>query len=83
MKTYKKRPDFFTSEDGLRAAKVLNLMVLDEGYTTEPSFSLDSEKYANNLIPFTEKHLLYLQNNPATNLDHYLSNLKLKTRIRR
>ena len=82
MPTYSKRPDFITSEKGIMAATALNLMVLDSGYTTEPSFSVDSEKYADNLMPFTDKHLTYLQNNPTTNLDHYLSNLKLKTRVR-
>lgn len=82
MTTYSKRPDFITSEKGVKAATVLNLMVLDSGYTTEPSFSLDSEKYTDNLMPFIDKHLAYLQNNPATNLEHYLSNLKLKTRVR-
>ena len=82
MTTYKKRPDFTTSEEGLRVAKVLSLMVLDKRYMTKPGFSLDSEKYADNLIPFIDMHLAYLQNHPATNLEHYLSNLKLRTRIR-
>lgn len=83
MATYSKRPDFITSEEGIRAARVLNLMVLDNGYTTNPSFSIDTDKYADNLMPFIDKHLAYLQNNPATNLEHYLSNLKLKTKVRR
>lgn len=83
MATHNKRADFITSEDGVKAAKALNSMVLDNGYIIKPSFSLDSEKYADNLMPFIDKHLAYLQNNPATNLEHYLSNLKLKTRVRR
>lgn len=82
MAIYSKKPDFMTSEEGIRAKEVLSLMVSDSRYMTEPSFSADSEKYADNRIPFIDKHLAYLRNHPATNLDHYLSNLKLMTRIR-
>jgi hypothetical protein len=83
MTTYKKRPDFATSEEGIRVREELALMVLDDSYLTESSFSIDSAKYANNRIPFIDKHLAYLQNNPATNIDHYLANLRLKTKVRR
>lgn len=83
MATFKKRIDFNTSAAGIMAAQVLTLMDSDDAYLTEPSFSADSEKYNDNLIPFVDKHLTYLQNNPATNPQHYLSNLKLKTRIKR
>lgn len=82
MATYKKKPDFMTSEAGIKAAEILNMMVLDDAYITQSSFSADSEKYADNLIPFVDKHLAYLRNHPATNPDHYLSNLKLMTRVR-
>lgn len=83
MPSTNKRIDFLTSDDGVKAAEILNSMVLDKDYRTDSSFSLNSEKYADNLMPFIDKHLAYLQNNPATNLEHYLSNLKLKTKIRR
>lgn len=83
MASNNKKPDFITSEEGIRATAVLNSMVLDGAYITEPSFSADSEKYTDNLIPFIDKHLAYLRSHPATNPEHYLSNLKLMTRIRR
>ena len=83
MTAYKKKPDFITSEEGIRVAELLQLMVLDDAYITTPTFSADSEKYADNLIPFTDKHMAYLRNHPTTNPKHYLSNLRLMTRARR
>lgn len=83
MAAYKKRPDFITSEEGIRVEAILNLMVLDDTYVTRPSFSADTEKYSNNLIPFIDKHMAYLRDHPSTNPNHYISNLKLMTRLRR
>ncbi len=82
MATYNKKPDFYTSEEGITAADVLRSMVLDKMYMTEPTFSANTEKYSDNRIPFIDKHLEYLKNHPSTNTDHYLSNLKLMTKIR-
>lgn len=81
MPTFK-RSDFITSEDGIKATEILNQMFLDDAYITQPSFSANSEKYTDNLIPFIDKHLNYIQSHPSTNYEHYLSNLKLMTRIR-
>ncbi|MFZ1324009.1 MAG: hypothetical protein WAQ57_02505 [Candidatus Saccharimonadales bacterium] len=82
MSTYKKKPNFLTSEEGVEAVKVLHAMVLDDSYRTEPSFSLDTEHYPDNLIPFIDKHMLYLRSHPNTEPRHYLSNLKMMTKIR-
>jgi hypothetical protein len=82
MATYKKRPQFITSDDGIKAAEVLYSMMLDDKYMTKPSFSANSAKYPDNLIPFNDKHLAYLEDHPATNPVHYLANLKLMTRIK-
>lgn len=83
MATYKRRPDFVTSEEGIKARKTLDAMVSDSLYVTEPSFIASSEKYADNLIPFVDKHLAYLSSNSSISAEQYLSNLKLMTRIRR
>ena len=83
MATHKKRVDFRTSEGGMRAIATLNVMVSDDSYVTEPSFIADSEKYPDNLIPFIDKHMNYLLSHPYINPDHYLSNLKLMSRLRR
>lgn len=83
MASHIKKADFITSEEGIRITEVLTLMVSDSGYMTESSYSADSEKYSDNLIPFIDKHLSYLRSHPNMNPDHYLSNLRLMTRIRR
>lgn len=82
MASYKKRPDFFTSEEGIDTADALSDMVQDSAYMTDSSFSPNTEKYANNLIPFVDKHMKYLQSHPSTNAQQYLANLRLMTRIR-
>lgn len=83
MATYKSKVDHTAGEEGAKIAQVLDLMVLDDAYMTQPSFSANSEKYTDNLIPFTDKHMAYLRNHPATDPEHYISNLKLMTKIRR
>jgi hypothetical protein len=76
------KTDFITSEAGIRATEALNKMVMDRTYITVPSYCADSDKYADNLIPFVDKHLAYLRTHPATNPDQYLSNLRLMTRVK-
>ena len=83
MTVYKKKPDFLTSDEGIKAAEALQLMVLDDMYITKPTFSADTETYADNLIPFIDKHMAYLRSHPAMNPRHYLSNLRLMTRVGR
>ena len=82
MANHKKRPDFFTSEEGLATAEALKIMVQDTTYMTDSSFSPNTDKYADNLITFVEKHMLYLQSHPSTDTKQYLANLRLMTRIR-
>jgi hypothetical protein len=82
MPTYKKKLDFYTSKVGLMVAEELKAMVLDSRYVTKASFCADTEQYADNLIPFIDKHMAYLCNHPATDPYHYLANLKLITRVR-
>jgi hypothetical protein len=82
MPVQKKRRDFNASEDGLWAVQALDAMVLDESYVTVSSFCADTANYPDNLISFTDKHMRYLQNHSKTDVRHYLSNLKMMTKIR-
>lgn len=82
MPTQKKKRDFLTSEEGIWAAQVLNAMVLDDAYKTDPSFCADTDTYPDNLISFPDKHMRYLQNHANTNVEHYVSNLKIMTKLR-
>ncbi len=82
MPIYKKKSDFFETEEGIEFEKTLVVMAKDSSYNTGPSYSANSELYPNNLIPFVNKHMDYLRNHPTTDPQHYLANLRLMTRIR-
>jgi hypothetical protein len=82
MSTTKKRADFLTSEEGLYAKETLINMVSDSKYNTQASYSADAIKYPDNVIPFVDKHLKYLIEHQSVNLEHYLSNLRLMTRVK-
>lgn len=82
MSTYSKKADFFETPEGVRARQILIAMAADAGYTTVSSYSANSELYPDHKIPFVEKHMEYLRAHPATDPEHYLSNLRLMTRLR-
>lgn len=82
MATPTKRPDFFTSIDGLEIRRQLVDMDRSELFSTRASFSADTTVYPDNLIPFVDKHMNYLRTHPALDAGQYLANLRLKTRIR-
>lgn len=82
MATYKKRPNFFDSEEGVAALAALQSMVADSRYYTEPSYSSNVMLYPDNLIPFIDKHMCYLRDHPSTEPRHYISNLRLKTKAK-
>lgn len=81
--TYKKI-DYFNSEEGTAVREQLHQMELDTNYETKvSSYTADGGTYPDNQIPFIEKHLAYLTTHPGVNPEQYLSNLRLKLRIRR
>jgi hypothetical protein len=82
MPTIKKKTDFFVSEEGMEIKRILNSMTMDDSYNTDSSYSANSVLYPNNLIPFVDKHMNYLYTHPSTNPQHYISNLRLVTKIR-
>lgn len=82
MPTIKRRVDFYSSKEGIEAEKQLRSMANDDKYKTEPTYSTDTSHYPDNLIPFVDKHMNYLLNHPATNTQHYIANLRLRTRLR-
>lgn len=82
MATYKRKEDFFTTEEGIKFLKALHEMSLDTTYITEEGYSSNSERYPGNRISFVNKHMDYLVKHPTTNPAHYLSNLRLMTRVR-
>lgn len=82
MPTSSKKSNFGDSDEGQDAKYQLQRMVTDGTYMTDPSYSANTDLYPNNLIPFVDKHMEYLRSHPATNPQHYLSNLRLITRLK-
>ena len=81
MKARASRKDFFTSLEGESAQTILESMVADAAYNTEPTYSANTTLYPDHLIPFVDKHMQYLSQHPAVQIDHYISNLRLITRL--
>lgn len=82
MSTQTKRKSFLDSAEGVRILEVLTKMSEDTIYNTEASYSANTDQYPNNLIPFVDKHMNYLYVHPSVNIEHYVSNLRMMTRLR-
>jgi len=79
----KKRENFYESETGAEVKLTLQQMTQNSSYDTKSSYHANAELYPDNLITFVEKHMNYLNTHPSLNPNHYVSNLRLVTRIRR
>jgi hypothetical protein len=82
MRTAKKRVDFLSSEEGIESRRALQHMVADATYNTDPTYSSNTKLHPNNLISFVDKHMDYLCSHPAIDPQHYLSNLRLISRLK-
>lgn len=79
---FKKRSGFFDSEEGRSVRKMLQYMTTDTTYNTQSSYTSDSSLYPDNQMPFVEKHMNYLNAHPELDSQMYITNVRLKTRIR-
>jgi hypothetical protein len=70
---------FFKSEAAITAKLELKVMANDPQYNTRGTFSA---KHASHTIPFVERHMKYLSEHPKLDTQHYLSNLRLMTKIK-
>ena len=82
MSTYKKKPNFFETDEGREFIVMLRQMAADSTYNTNSSYSANSDLYPDHLISFVNKHIDYVRNHPAIDPQHYLANLRLMTRLR-
>ncbi len=82
MATLKKRVSFFDSEEGTQTRTILEGMIVDTKFNTGDSYSANAVEYPDNVIPFVDKHMNYLNAHPSVDLSHYISNLRLITRVR-
>jgi hypothetical protein len=77
-----KKLSLFESEEGAVIKLALLRMARDAAYNTKSSYSADAVAYPDNLIPFVDKHMSYLNTHPSVDSEQYLANLRLMTRIR-
>ena len=82
MATVKKRPNFFDTEEGIQTEEMLRRMEADNTYNTQSSYSANGEIYPGHRISFKDKHMKYLSEHQAVDINHYLSNLRLMTRVK-
>lgn len=82
MPSTKKRSNFFESEEGIAAREMLMALVENEDYNTRDGFSANAENYPDGVIPFVDKHMEYLRTHPKISVEHYVANLRLRTRTR-
>lgn len=78
----KYRKGFNESEEGKAIRYMLQRMTRDSSYNTAASYSADGDTYPDHLMPFTDKHMNYLNAHPDLDADRYLANIKLMSRIR-
>jgi hypothetical protein len=82
MAQLKRRTNFYESQEGKEAARLLSVLTVDEAFNTNATYSVQKEKYPTGLIPFVDKHMQYLESHPSVNIEHYISNLRLMIRFR-
>lgn len=82
MPVAKRDSTFWQTDEGLDIHHQLEQMVLDDRYNTASSYSTNGNVYADNLIPFVDKHMNYLRTHPSLDPQHYMANLRLITRLR-
>lgn len=69
---------FLSSDEGDLIRQELEGMMTNPQYNTTSTYSPASEGQ----LTFVDKHMDYLSKHPAVNRQHYLSNLRLMTRVR-
>lgn len=82
MPTTKRTIDFFATDIGLQIEEMLHQMTLDAAFNTQSGYTANTIRYPDNSISFVDKHKDYLMTHPSVNPTDYLSNLRLKTRLR-
>lgn len=69
---------FLDSTEAKEIRNILIEMMSDPAFNTRAMYS----PAAGGDVPFVDKHLEYLSQHPSLNVEHYLSNLRLMTRVR-
>jgi hypothetical protein len=76
------RTGFLESPEGIDIIRTLRMMMEDSAFNTPDTYSSNNIDYPDNMMPFVDKHLKYLNAHPKLNPNHYIANLKLMSRKR-
>lgn len=82
MPMLKQRRGFLDSEEGIAIRRILQSMASDNTYNTAATYHPNAFRYADNLIPFVDKHMDYLNAHPQLDARMYIANIRLITRVR-
>lgn len=80
MKHTRSSTSFLRSQEGLEVKNVLIDMMRDDLYNTEATYTPNTDRYPDNMVPFVDKHMSYLSSHLWVNPYDYLSNLRLMSR---
>lgn len=80
--TVHKKSVFFETEAGEAVIAELKEMAKDVAFATGATYTANTNTYPDNSITFVEKHIEYLRSHPNTDPQHYMSNLRLMTRLK-
>jgi hypothetical protein len=69
---------FLDSAEAIEIRVILKKMMTDPAFNTKSMYS----PTAGGDVLFVDKHMDYLSQHPTLNVSHYLSNLRLMTRVR-
>ncbi len=73
---------FLDAQEALDIRQKLQHMMSSDLYNTSSSFTTDGDQYPDNLMPFLDKHMNYLNAHPKLDATMYLANLRMMTLIR-
>lgn len=82
MPTVSKKSNILTSEEGQIIRAELESMQSDKRYHTKNTYTANETDFPDNVMPFVDKHMLYLSKHSELDPQHYLSNLRLKIKVR-
>ena len=77
----KQRADYFNSTQGREVQRELINMSTNTKYNTTSTYTTNGELYPDNLIPFVDKHMNYINSHPQLDAWTYLANVKIYTRL--
>ena len=82
MPTINRKQNIFDTLEGETITDMLHAMEADVSYNTENSYAANGIKFPGNTMTFFEKHRDYILSHPTMDARSYLSNLRLKTKLR-